>query len=68
MKPDEIITYPLMTESASIMVERDNKLVFVVNFKADKNTVPNHCYNHCGHRFAAFGGSGGPSDVRQSYP
>ncbi len=39
MKPDEIITYPLMTESASIMVERDNKLVFVVNFKADKKDI-----------------------------
>jgi large subunit ribosomal protein L23 len=39
MKPDEIITYPLMTESASVMVERDNKLIFVVNLKADKKDI-----------------------------
>jgi len=36
MKPEEVITYPLMTESASIMVEKDNKLLFVVNKKATK--------------------------------
>jgi len=35
----EIILYPLMTESASLMVEKDNKLVFVVNLKADKKDV-----------------------------
>jgi large subunit ribosomal protein L23 len=39
MKPDEIITYPLMTESASVMVERDNKLIFIVNLKADKKDI-----------------------------
>jgi large subunit ribosomal protein L23 len=39
MKPDEIISYPLMTESASLMVEKDNKLIFVVNFKAGKADV-----------------------------
>ena len=39
MKPDEIITYPLMTESASVMVERDNKLIFVVNLKAGKQDI-----------------------------
>jgi archaeal ribosomal protein L23 len=39
MKPDEIITYPLMTESASVMVERDNKLIFVVNLKAGKQEI-----------------------------
>jgi large subunit ribosomal protein L23 len=39
MKPDEIITYPLMTESASLMVEKDNKLIFIVNFKAGKADV-----------------------------
>jgi large subunit ribosomal protein L23 len=39
MKPDEIITYPLMTESASVMVEKDNKLIFVVNLKAGKQDV-----------------------------
>jgi large subunit ribosomal protein L23 len=28
-----------MTESASLMVEKDNKLIFVVNFKAEKSDV-----------------------------
>jgi large subunit ribosomal protein L23 len=36
---NEIITYPLMTESASVMVEKDNKLIFVVNLKAGKTDV-----------------------------
>ncbi|TRO46304.1 50S ribosomal protein L23 [Candidatus Bathyarchaeota archaeon] len=31
--------YPLMTESASLMVEKDNKLLFIVNLKAGKNDV-----------------------------
>ncbi|MDD4325611.1 MAG: 50S ribosomal protein L23 [Candidatus Bathyarchaeota archaeon] len=39
MKPDEIITCPLMTESASVMVEKDNKLIFLVNLKAGKADV-----------------------------
>jgi large subunit ribosomal protein L23 len=39
MDPYEIIYYPLMTESASLMVEKENKLVFVVNLKASKNDV-----------------------------
>jgi large subunit ribosomal protein L23 len=39
MDPYEIIYYPLMTEAASLMVEKENKLVFVVNLKASKNDV-----------------------------
>jgi len=39
MRPDEIICYPLMTESASLMVEKDNKLIFIVNLKAGKADV-----------------------------
>lgn len=35
----EIINFPLMTESASLMVEKDNKLIFVVNRKAGKADV-----------------------------
>jgi large subunit ribosomal protein L23 len=35
----DVIYYPLMTESASLMVERDNKLMFVVNIKAGKSDV-----------------------------
>ncbi|MCW4028177.1 MAG: 50S ribosomal protein L23 [Candidatus Bathyarchaeota archaeon] len=39
MNIDEIISYPLMTESASLMVERDNKLIFVVSLKAGKEDI-----------------------------
>jgi large subunit ribosomal protein L23 len=39
MNLTEVINYPLMTESASVMVEKDNKLIFVVNFKAGKADV-----------------------------
>jgi large subunit ribosomal protein L23 len=39
MEPNDVIFYPLMTESASLMVEKDNKLIFVVNLKAGKSDV-----------------------------
>lgn len=39
MDPYEVILYPLMTESASLMVERENKLAFIVNLKATKLDV-----------------------------
>jgi len=39
MDSNEVISYPLMTESASLMVERDNKLIFIVNLKAGKNDI-----------------------------
>ncbi|MGD6810014.1 MAG: 50S ribosomal protein L23 [Candidatus Bathyarchaeia archaeon] len=39
MDNNEIISYPLMTESASLMVEKDNKLIFVVNLKAGKAEI-----------------------------
>lgn len=39
MKPLDVIYCPLMTESASLMVEKDNKLVFIVNLKAHKNDI-----------------------------
>ncbi|MEM3617311.1 MAG: 50S ribosomal protein L23 [Candidatus Bathyarchaeia archaeon] len=39
MDPYEVILYPLMTESASLMIERENKLVFIVNLKATKEDV-----------------------------
>lgn len=41
MDPYEVILYPLMTESASLMVERENKLIFIVNLKATKKDVKN---------------------------
>ncbi|XHH08164.1 MAG: 50S ribosomal protein L23 [Candidatus Bathyarchaeia archaeon] len=39
MDNNEIICYPLMTESASLMVEKDNKLIFIVNLKAGKAEI-----------------------------
>ncbi len=39
MEASDVIFYPLMTESASLMVEKDNKLIFVVNLKAGKSDV-----------------------------
>ena len=39
MDAAEVIFYPLMTEAASLMVEKDNKLIFVVNVKAGKSDV-----------------------------
>jgi large subunit ribosomal protein L23 len=39
MEPNEVIFYPLMTESASLMVEKDNKLIFIVSLKAGKIDV-----------------------------
>jgi large subunit ribosomal protein L23 len=39
MDPNEVIFCPLMTESASLMVEKDNKLIFIVNLKAGKSDV-----------------------------
>jgi large subunit ribosomal protein L23 len=39
MNSNDVIFYPLMTESASLMVERDNKLIFIVNKKAGKADV-----------------------------
>jgi large subunit ribosomal protein L23 len=39
MDSNDVIFYPLMTESASLMVEKDNKLIFIVNLKAGKTDV-----------------------------
>jgi large subunit ribosomal protein L23 len=39
MNPSDVIFYPLMTESASLMVEKDNKLLFAVNKKAGKSDI-----------------------------
>jgi len=39
MDPYDIVFYPLMTESASLMVEKENKLTFAVNLKASKADV-----------------------------
>ncbi len=39
MDPYEVILYPLMTEAASLMIEKENKLIFAVNLKASKGDV-----------------------------
>ncbi len=39
MDPYKTVLYPLMTESASLMVEKENKLAFIVNLKASKTDV-----------------------------
>jgi large subunit ribosomal protein L23 len=39
MDPSEVISHPLMTESASLMVEKDNKLIFIVSLKDGKSDV-----------------------------
>ncbi|MEM2080794.1 MAG: 50S ribosomal protein L23 [Candidatus Bathyarchaeia archaeon] len=39
MNIDEVILHPLMTESASLMVEKDNKLIFLVHLDASKADV-----------------------------
>jgi len=39
MDPYDVILYPLMTEAASLMVEQENKLVFMVNLKSGKPDV-----------------------------
>ena len=39
MDPNDVIFCPLMTESASLMVEKDNKLIFILNLKAGKRDV-----------------------------
>ncbi|MDH5482556.1 MAG: 50S ribosomal protein L23 [Candidatus Bathyarchaeota archaeon] len=39
MDPYEVILYPLMTEAASLMIEKENKLIFIVDLKAGKTDV-----------------------------
>ncbi|TEU10968.1 50S ribosomal protein L23 [Candidatus Bathyarchaeota archaeon] len=39
MNPHDVILYPLMTERSVYMIENENKLVFIVHFKANKHDV-----------------------------
>jgi len=39
MNPYDIILYPLMSEVTSRVIEKDNKLVFIVNAKAKRDDV-----------------------------
>lgn len=39
MNPYDIISYPVMTEVASRLLETENKLVFIVNLKSTKPKI-----------------------------
>jgi len=39
MKNETVLLYPLMTEDAVALIERDNKLTFIVNLKANKPEI-----------------------------
>jgi large subunit ribosomal protein L23 len=39
MKPHEVILYPMMTERSIYMIENENKLIFIVNRKANKHDI-----------------------------
>jgi len=39
LDPYEVILYPMMTEITSRILETENKLVFIVNIRADKADI-----------------------------
>ena len=39
MNPYEVILYPLVTEAASLLMEKENKLIFIVNRKSSKKDI-----------------------------
>ena len=39
LDPYEVISYPMMTEITSRILETENKLVFIVNIRADKADI-----------------------------
>jgi len=39
LRPHEVILYPLMTERSVHMIENENKLVFIVDRRADKHQI-----------------------------
>jgi len=39
LRPHEVILYPLMTERSVYMIENENKLVFIVNRRANKHEI-----------------------------
>lgn len=39
MNPHEVILYPLMTERSVSMIENENKLIFIVNRRANKHEI-----------------------------
>jgi large subunit ribosomal protein L23 len=39
MNPHDVVLYPMMTERSIYMIENENKLVFIVNHKANKHDI-----------------------------
>lgn len=39
MKPHEVVIHPVITEAVLEMIERENKLVFIVRREVNKNTI-----------------------------
>ena len=39
MRPDEVILYPTMTEKAVDLIEKENKIVFIVNRTSSKGDI-----------------------------
>ena len=39
MRAEEVILYPLMTEKAIDLIERENKIVFIVDRRANKRDI-----------------------------
>jgi len=39
VRTHEVIQYPLISEDAVTLIEKENKITFIVNRKADKNDV-----------------------------
>jgi len=39
LNPHEVVLYPLMTESTTRLIEDENKLVFIVNLKANRTDI-----------------------------
>jgi len=39
LKPHEVIRYPLMTEKAVNLIERENKITFIVDRRATKHDI-----------------------------
>jgi len=39
LKPHEILKYPLMTEKAVNLIERENKITFIVDRRASKHDI-----------------------------
>jgi len=41
LRPHDVVLYPMMTERSVYMIENENKLVFIVNQKANKHDISN---------------------------